>query len=189
MKKSEFKNLLKETIRELISEGAFTKSLQEAVSKAVDSSVNSSMVSNVSAFDVIREATQNRSTVSTLSPEHRQMLREKMSDGFIERPQVTHSDGPAQIHSHMKNLVKGAAMEISRGNAGQAALMEEIFADTVATTMVNQRGDLGNLSNYIAEESPMSAEQLQQEEQVLNVLAGQGGASRWAAVAGLRKNK
>lgn len=185
MKKSEFKNLLKESIRELINEGAFTKPLQEALSKQQPTQV----VSEVSAFDVIREATKTRNGLSQLTEEQRNLIRERFSapDDLIRQP--SSAVPPGQLNTHMKNLVKSAASEMAKGNAGQSALMEEIFADTVATTMVHQRGDMGHLAAYLPEETPMSEQQLMQEQQVLDVLAGQGGSSRWAAVAGVKKNK
>lgn len=165
LNKAQFKKILKECIRELITEGAFDTVIKENVAPTVVSSG--------------RRPTANDFASSfgggaPVDPEHQPAFN---------------SVGHMTPNARLQELSRVAAHGASGGDPAQAKMMEAIFADTASTTLQSQLGyeSHGSAGIYTGEDA--DPEQERQEMAALDVLSGGRGAGHWAALAFGKYNK
>ena len=172
MTKADFKGIIKECIRELVKEGAFTEALTEGVKQPVTKEQSS-----------FRAAAQELiSNAPKVDPEKLKAQAAQMS-GYYEGAESTPDARP--INSHVKKLIEATANEMGKGNSKLSNAYAAIFEDTAIHTLPQQ------MANETSGGSGMGAMQAagmrNQEEKVapaqLEAMAVEGDMSRWARVA------
>lgn len=150
LNRTQFKKILKECIRELITEGAFDSVIKE----------------NMSA------------------PPARVAARDLVGSSGVEAPTLPYgSVGQLSPAQRLKDLAKVTAVHSAKGDTKQAAIMEQIFADTAMTTLQQQLGtEMGGSGDvFVGHTSNPAVEQHDQME----IMALNGGqpVNHWAALA------
>lgn len=159
LNRAQFKKIIKECIKELITEGAFDNVIKENVQPAVP---------RVAANDFVGQVTQPSAQATQGAP----------ATSFSQVGHMT----PNQ---RLRELSRMAAMHSSKGDQQQAAVMESIFADTAMTTLQKQMGmemtggSGGGL--YTGEQGGHEADQIDQAE--ISALSGDRPPNHWAALA------
>jgi hypothetical protein len=109
MTKQDLKNLMKECLRELIAEGAFSKALLET---------------NKKQGNGVAQPTG----IYTLPPTN-------SNDGLINN---NNNNNEEQINPNLIRTIKAASSLITRGDPKQSKIMENILLDTATTTLQKQ---------------------------------------------------
>jgi len=161
LNRTQFKKILKECIRELITEGAFDNVIKENVQPVA-------ATARVAPNDFVGQVTKNSTTA---------------------QPPFS-SVGHMTPNERLRELSRIAAMQTAQGDPKQAAMMESIFADTAMTTLQSQLGtEMGGGGGvYLGEQASPEVEQIDQAQ--LNALSGDRPKNHWAALAfGKYENK
>lgn len=138
--KGQFKEMLKECIRELIVEGAFDVALEEAadIYKEELKMVEQKHSKEISALKKqVKEASAKRATQLNDQPSSsvdRGNLRRYLEEQLVE------GGGPDPLNDHLNNLVNHQARAAAGGDAKKAAMMHEIFADTARSMRDEKMG-------------------------------------------------
>lgn len=190
--KKQFKFLLKECIKELLNEGSFNSALKEVVAESLAVNKNKSSA-GVSAFDILnslRSSSENEEKSEFKVPQYLNEIMDEPSKTIYEKNSLSqptrNSMNPK--NQHLSLLVKQTAAQAAGGDTKRAELMESIFADTALTSCVEQRNDVGavsNLSQFLPTETPYSEQQLLTETKSIEALAPGGDISRWAKVTAM----
>lgn len=171
MTKTQFKNMIKECLIELIQEGQ----LNEIAVPAKPANVFEH-ASNQSAFQSTINREQIRSTIRNNFLEPNNEFQSQASHTYS-----LNNAGPSQLSHGKQTLIEGLALGMAKGNPEHAATYAAIFADTAMHTVPKQAayGDTQGASGFVSHGAGMtenvSTESIQQ-------LAG-GDMSRWATVA------
>lgn len=155
LNRTQFKKILKECIRELIMEGAFDNVIKENVQVPPTRMASNDLVSNGYSNQSNPQLTNHPfAPVGQLSPAQR-----------------------------LRELAKLTAVHSAQGDSKQAAIMENIFADTAMTTLQQQLGtEMGGSGEvYLGEQENPAIEERDQME--LNALSGGRPKNHWAALA------
>ena len=166
--KGQLKSLLKECIKELLEEGAFNNALEEVLTEAAQGGQQAPL----SAFQVMNPPQQQQAPATP-----------DMSMGSFQNP-----------HERLRALTQAtAAAAGGSSNPQQRAILENIFADTAATTLREQAMDpgargTGGLSGLLGE-MPVSQQQAQADRDQLQALSFGGDITRWAQAAFAGKKK
>jgi len=178
MTKADFKGMIKECIRELVKEGAFTEALTESVKRPSTQQGKSSF--RAAAQELISNGPK-------VDPEKLKAQAAQMS-GYYDGAEATPDARP--INAHVKKLIEATANEMGKGNSKLSNAYAAIFEDTAMHTLPQQMAnDVGSGSGMGA----MQAAGMQnQEEKVapaqLEAMAVEGDMSRWARVAFNKKD-
>lgn len=163
MKRSEFKNLIKECIRELASEGVFA-----------------------SQTPVVQEARQQPAFARSTGPiteSARDQLRRQADPEYMGSPSVSYKT-KGEVHPEMQKLINS----VIGGNERQSSMLQEIFADTAMTTLVEQReelvGENASMNQFIPQLSENQKRLMEEEENAMSKILPK---NRWAALAGIGK--
>lgn len=154
LNRTQFKKILKECIRELITEGAFDNVIKENVQVPPARMASNDLVGGYSNQSTSQPSSHPFAPVGQLSPAQR-----------------------------LRELAKLTAVHSAQGDSKQAAIMENIFADTAMTTLQQQLGtEMGGSGEvYLGEQANPAIEQHDQME--LNALSGGRPKNHWAALA------
>lgn len=171
MKKGQFKEIIKECIRELIDEGAFDIALEDVVTESMAVNFSSTLKKQSNEIKELKQKVMQASANRKMKIQEGQKeqsrkakpdfdLRQVLEGAFLEE-----SEDNARINEHIKNLVETQAMASSKGDKKKANIMREIFADT-AVTMVKEK----------------TGEVQKEEMDQLSSLASGGDPGRWGKI-------
>ena len=181
LSRADFKDVIKECIKELIKEGAFNKALKECVMSSVpdsdddDDKMNLFEISKPSKISSIDKQIQTNAARAAA----RRMVSVDNEKSLSEDYHVNNSINPALQH-----LIENTAHAIGKGNEAAANTYAEIFADTAMNTIPNQMANDSNRQGYGALAAP-GAGQMQErvDPRELQSLAKQGDVTHWAKLA------
>jgi hypothetical protein len=171
MTKTQFKNMVKECLLEIIKEGQ----IHEIATSQHNSSANHASYSASSAYDRERIRSSIRNAVLENPVDHGDM-----SNGF--NYPLQHDSAGYNMGSNQKMLIENMAMNMAKGNSQHAATYAAIFADTAINTIPKQAaaGDTQGAGGLMGASHGNMTEIV--SEQGLQKLAG-GDMARWATVA------
>lgn len=165
LNKAQLKKILKEVVRELVSEGAFDKTIQECVGPRANGSRRRPAANDFAASFGGGAPVQQGAAPAFNSSEH-------MSP-----------------NAKLQTLSRIAAAEAAGGDKEQAKIMEAIFADTASTTLQKQISYESHGGSSLYANEQISPEEERQEMAELDALSGGKGAEHWAALAFGKYNK
>lgn len=158
LNKIQFKKILKQCIRELITEGAFNNVIKENVGSA-------NLVSTVKKRPTANDFVSSNKLEEAAGPDT--------------------SVGNFSPNERLKSLTHTAAALTSKHNPEMSSIMENIFADTAQTTLQKQlgaEGPRGAGEAFLVDEK-FTKEEIKQDMEVLDGLTGGRGVGHWASVA------
>lgn len=166
--KTEFKGMIKDCIRELLKEGAFTDVIRESIEQDAPSSrpAAKDLVSNVQA----RSAAAKMAGYDTYSDDA--------------------DYGHMQINQNIARLVEATSTQMGKGDNQMASAYAAILADTAMNTLPQQMAQDSSRSGYgalAAAGAQGHQEKVAPEE--LQAIAPSGDVSHWAKLAFGNYNK
>lgn len=171
--RAQLKSILKECVKELITEGAFNNVIKENMSSSPSAPRHNNDESpNIWNANGVRRPAPNdlqQNNYESHSPKN--------------NSQYDHNVGQMGPNQRLQELAKTVAQNASGGNPKHARMMESIFADTAMTTLQKQlaNGDGGGNGVYVGEEYTQETQQADLAE--LQALGGGAPQGHWAALA------
>lgn len=179
LNKSEFKNMIKECIRELVDEGAFNEVLKENIVPAL----TQTQVKRPAAKDLVQEK-------DPIKKARAQAMARRIAGydeyaGLSNIPEDVSAGQSAPINDNLKRLIESTANQMSKGDSKAANAYAAIFADTAMNTLpqqlANDPGSSGGFGSLAA--AAMQGAQEKVTETELKSLAPTGDMTRWAKIA------
>jgi hypothetical protein len=182
MTKNDFKGLIKECIRELITEGAFNE-----VANVMAENVNPNSSIRSAARDIIEK--KNPVDVARARAAAARMAGYEQ-DGFGNE-NISESIPSAPMNQNMKKLVEATSAQMSKGDNKMANAYAAILADTAMHTLPQQMAqDTSRGGGYGAMAAAgMQGAQEKVAPQELQAIAPSGDVSHWAKLAFGKYNK
>jgi hypothetical protein len=186
LSKSEFKNMIKECIRELVNEGAFNEVLKENLIPSLIQSENTNVKKRIPSKELVQAK-------DPLKQAQMQSLARRMTgyDESIGMPSSISEETreylnpSAPMNDNLKRLVETTAAQISKGDPNAANAYAAIFADTAMNTLpqqlANDPGSSGGFGSLAA--ATMQGAQEKVTEREMKSLAPTGDITRWAKLA------
>jgi hypothetical protein len=183
LNKSEFKNMIKECIRELVDEGAFNEVLKENIVPVITQARAEASNKRVAARDIV-QAKDPIKKAEAQAMARRIAGYDEMS-GLSNIPENSSVEHSAPINDNLKRLIESTANQMSKGDSKAANAYAAIFADTAMNTLpqqlANDPGSSGGFGSLAA--SAMQGAQEKVTETQLQSLAPTGDMTRWAKIA------
>ncbi|MFA6050795.1 MAG: hypothetical protein WC761_06425 [Candidatus Paceibacterota bacterium] len=172
--RAQLKSILKECVKELITEGAFNNVIKESVNAAPKSDNGNNDSANIWNGNGVRRPAAN---------DLQQQQNYQESTPTPKNNQYDYNVGQMNPNQRLHDLARTVAQNASGGNPKHAKMMESIFADTAMTTLQKQlaNGEGGGHGVYVGEEYTQEIQQADMAE--LNALGGGAPQGHWAALA------
>lgn len=182
MTKNDFKGLIKECIRELITEGAFN---EVAVVMAEGTKPNTSI--RAAAKELIQQNQQKKSPVDIARARG---LAARMA-GYEDFMPENSEASSAPINENLKKLIETTSVQMGKGDSKAANAYAAILADTAMNTLPQQMAqDTSRGGGYGAlAAASMQGSQEKVAPQELLAIAPQGDVGHWAKLAFGKYNK
>lgn len=180
MKKSEFKAMIKECIKELIKEGAFNQALKE------NGLIGESVQANKSSASVISDsAKQAHARAIAMRMAGADDISDMMSPGsrIVDDSGLT-SPSQGVLDPRMKQIIESTAHGIARGNKEEAQQLAAILADTAVNTYPQQMmNDAGGGVAAMAQAGMQAHQESVSQEDLEQLMGPHKDLNRWATVA------
>jgi hypothetical protein len=173
--RAQLKSILKECVKELITEGAFNNVIKENMGSTSNAPRNDNNdTSNIWSANGVRRPAPN-----DLQQNHQETHYPKNNNNN----QYEQNVGQMGPNQRLQELARTTAQNASGGNPKHAKMMESIFADTAMTTLQKQlaNGDGGGNGVYVGEEYTQETQQADLAD--LQALGGGAPQGHWAALA------
>jgi hypothetical protein len=191
--KGEFKAIIKECIKELITEGAFNAVLNESLQQtnilSNRSSSSGTKTQHVGSKEKVNKERIRELVKSMVSPDPEEDYRHGRLDGRLAEKTLM-KEKYVKASPELQKLVESAATTMANGNQELASQYAAIFADTAINTIPKQMAIDSNRSGYASLSALGVNPHIEKvNEEVLQSLAPKGDMSRWAELAFGNANK
>ena len=186
MTKNDFKGLIKECIRELITEGAFNE-VANVVLESANASPKTKTNIRAAASDMVNQTKKNPVDIARARAAAARMA------GYDDLlPEDTAGSMPsAPMNDGLKKLIEATSTQMSKGDNKMANAYASILADTAMNTLPQQMAqDPSRSGGYGAMAAAgMQGAQEKVAPQELQAIAPSGDVSHWAKLAFGKYNK
>ena len=183
--KTEFKGIIKDCIKELIKEGAFSDVLRESVQEANITNSNSTRIGS-------KELISKKSSID--SAKLKNIAAQMAGYNEFVQPEFQSNNPIAEsvpMNQNLVKLVEATSTQLGKGDSNAANAYAAIFADTAMNTLPQQMAqDPSRNGGYGAMAAAgMQGVQEKVAPQELQAIAPSGDVSHWAKLAFGKYNK